>query len=92
MTNTEIIAVIQAAEAGKTIECRLGKLLDWHPVEEPIWDFSKWEYRVKPEPMEIWVNVYKRGIGQIYTNEQDAIKHCLDYATHTAVHFREVIE
>ena len=62
MTHDEIIAVVTAHKSGKTIQWK-GKNVsagDWVDAVrfEPSWDFLCNEYRVKPEPHVLWVNVY----------------------------------
>lgn len=56
MTIDEMIDVLQAAKAGRTIEARSnpGEVGDdgkWHTVC-PNWDFYRITFRVKPEPLE----------------------------------------
>ena len=47
MTTKEMIAVMQAYDNGADIEYHAnGK---WHPAPTPIWDWSRLNYRVKPE-------------------------------------------
>lgn len=31
---------------------------DWHNHSEPVWNFEENNYRVKPVPRELWINVY----------------------------------
>ena len=60
-----MIAVLQAAKEGKLIQYRItdfaGKASGWEDAQCPCFDFTRCEYRIKPEPMEIWVNVYPDG-------------------------------
>lgn len=47
------IAVMQAALAGKKIECNrtlAGHLADWQPTTQPAWDWGRYDYRIAPEP------------------------------------------
>lgn len=65
MTADEMIAVIAGAEAGKVIQYReLGPRGDWMIADHPLWDFSHWNYRIKPEPREWWVNEYEDDNGR----------------------------
>lgn len=58
MTHDEIIAVVQAHKEGKVIQSKLRrKELEWYDTA-PSWDFHNFDYRVKPEPREWWVNKY----------------------------------
>ena len=49
-TLKEMIAVMQAAEDGKQIQARSVRYdTIWVDVEDPPWDWTRTEYRVKPE-------------------------------------------
>lgn len=54
MTTKEMIEVMQAYERGEQIECRDCRDLgteSWYPVSnDPDWNMSDFEYRVKPKP------------------------------------------
>lgn len=50
MTDEEIIAVVTAHKEGKTIEVSVNYADDWGITRSPVWDFEKYNYRVKPEP------------------------------------------
>lgn len=65
MTNAEIIAVVQAAERGEEIEFRdYGSHNEWKTLKcKPAWNFTELEYRVKPNPLVLWCNVYEHGGG-----------------------------
>lgn len=52
MTIDEMIAVLQAAKAGKQIQCQENGLTYWMDVDDPTWNFYRRSYRVKPEPRE----------------------------------------
>lgn len=45
----EMIAVMQAAQEGKKIECRRLTSENWIELIHPHWDWEDCEYRVKPE-------------------------------------------
>ena len=57
-----MIAVMQAAKEGKAIQYRArgnrGTDENWGDAPSPIWNWAKYDYRVKPEPRRIWVNMY----------------------------------
>lgn len=73
MTHNEMIEVIQAHRDGKTVQCRLQKHQeDWYDAE-PDWNFYDFDYRIKPEPREWWVNVYKT-FSVWYDNKEEADK------------------
>lgn len=49
-THEEMIAVIQAHKEGETVEFRQRARSQWLDCREPIWDFSDFDYRIKPTP------------------------------------------
>lgn len=53
MTIDEMIEVLQAAKRGETIQLREKDYVQWRD-EEPLWNFCKFEYRVKPKPRVIY--------------------------------------
>jgi len=67
MNTKEKIAVMQAAVDGKVVQCRLQSCdLDPPPwrtgVDSEVnWNWGLFEYRIKPEPMEIYINIYASG-------------------------------
>ena len=56
MTIDEMIAVLEAAKAGKSIEARVIDDSKWYTAATQCWDFCDIEYRVKPEPRVLWVS------------------------------------
>lgn len=70
MTHDEMIAVILAHKAGKAIQCRDNHpaCRNWYSVAFPAWNFEKIEYRIKPEPREVWIDVVPQsGMQDAYT-------------------------
>lgn len=63
MTDDEIIAVVTARKAGKTIQYRTqGTEVGWSLMGNATpWDFSLFDYRVKPEPRECFQAVDQNG-------------------------------
>lgn len=50
MTTKEMIEVMQAYERGEEIEFRLADCEDrWAPTISPLWNWEKFEYRIKPK-------------------------------------------
>lgn len=80
MTIDEMIAVLQAAKAGKAIQCKGKRDKEWSditPFENATWDFNLADYRVKPEPREWWLHSYAgksspRPFGALYFTKEDA--------------------
>jgi hypothetical protein len=52
MTHDEMIAVIQAHKEGKKLECKCKAIVHdgWVSAPVPLFDFHRFDYRVKPEP------------------------------------------
>lgn len=90
MTPDQIIEVVTAFKNGKKIECRNKVCGTWVDAT-PDWNFYHYDYRVKPEPMELWVNVYDDGSGMGYTNKASALNRAGMYFARKAALFREVI-
>ena len=64
MTHDEMIAVIEAAKAGKRIQFRSSSkesTYPWTDIDDPTWDFSRFIYRAKPEPRVIYVPEHVSG-------------------------------
>lgn len=62
MNLKDMIAVLQAAEAGKPIQQQLIPGMAGPPWPEWAawrneWDFLRYRYRVKPEPREWWASI-----------------------------------
>jgi len=57
--------VMIAFSEGKEIEF-MDRANKWHKNTDPSWDWDSWDYRVKEEPLELWVNVYE---DDIYVHE-----------------------
>lgn len=92
MTNQEIIAVVQAAERGEQIERQPKGYAVWVNHEKAGWDFVRNDYRVKPAPLEGWVNVYPNHIcGDLHESKEIADKHAHSSRIRCA-HVREVEE
>jgi len=76
MNTKEMISVIQAFEDGKVIQAKVkinGDLNQWHTVSKPYWDFIRQDYRIKPEPLRCWANVYENGNFYLYRSAKDAM-------------------
>ena len=61
LTLKEKIAVMQAALDGADMQITWDGATGWHDIyrpEEFDWNWGKYDYRIKPQPKEIWVNEY----------------------------------
>lgn len=57
MTHDEMIAVIQHHRDGGKVEYHAGYDIGWICTDDPVWNFGECDYRPKPEPMVIYVEV-----------------------------------
>ena len=99
MTHDEMIAVIAAHRDGKAIQFSSrysGQSMPWgdYTIDGPSWNFSAYDYRIKPEPLECWVNV--NNAGQIYGPFDSNSAACvcaqrIGDISRIAVHMREVV-
>ena len=90
MTHDEMIAVIAAHRDGAAVEARYSLNGEWFLLETPRWTTNGTEYRIKPEPMVVWVNMYPSHVGGVYSSE--AIANAASAPTGVARKFIEVIE
>lgn len=63
MTHDEMIEVIKAHKAGKSVEYRRlpPDKLGWRSVTNPSWNFLEFEYRVKREPRVLYARISEQG-------------------------------
>lgn len=76
---------------GKTVQ----KYYDgvWSDLDQPAFQSTPSDYRIKPEPKEVWVNEYRDGESCVcYRNRGVAEKVAGLAATRVAVHYREVCD
>ena len=97
MNTKEKIEIMQAFLKGKKIQVKVKgtneEFKDFISTKEPTWDWTHFEYRVKPEPLELWVNKYDFGNYTIHESKEEAIKYC-DRANvrKITIHMKEVID
>lgn len=69
----EEIAVMKAFTEGKQIQVAASwNGWQFEDLWEPTWNWESNVYRVKPEKLEIWVNIYKDGAKYVYYSRTDA--------------------
>ena len=92
-----MVAVMQAAKEGKAIQ-RLHRhrpdtdtdvYLEADP--KPGWNWTSFDYRVKPEPRRIWVNMYCNRMGFAHASREQADANAGDVSTE-CVEFVEVVK
>jgi hypothetical protein len=98
-TTRERIEVMQAFVDGKEIQVRERGVDEWESVSGPSWNWYSNEYRIKPEPREIWIvetpaypRTYTRGFK---TRKEADVAMCELIARGnpaTLIHYREVME
>lgn len=86
MTNKEIIAVVTAAEAGKPIQAKNIICEGWRDCPGPLWNFERYDYRVKLGPREIWLVA-----GIPFTCKHEATVFAEARGCPPPVHYREVL-
>lgn len=91
-TLKEKIEVMQAALDGKEIQILIcDGWDDWDNDTLPAFNWGANDYRIKPEPMEFWVNVYDDGIKILISHEANIDNYEKDGLVKT-IKVREVIE
>ena len=90
-TLKEKIAVMQAALDGAEIEFRPADTEHpWMINSDPLFGWNEYDYRIKPQPKEIWVNEYPTIAPQLHCSLEDA-ERCMGNGGITR-HYREVME
>ena len=87
------IEVMQAYVGGQPLQMRLRHTCgggNWTDVGIPSWDWVSNEYRVKPEPMEFWVNVHPDGTKRLYETPAGAMVNAAQKVR--TLHVREVVK
>jgi DNA polymerase III delta prime subunit len=95
-----MIAVLQAAKAGKRIQIRSNHgwktELHWSDRDNTItWNFEAFDYRVKPEPREWWLvqsKIEENYNVHAFRDLRDAENYNLGYWGKKPIKVREVIE
>ena len=77
-TLADKIDVMLAAQDGKEIEqsraeFRDGEWIRVHDQDECTFNWGKYDYRIKPEPREFYVNFFSDGGEAIYRTKEEAV-------------------
>jgi len=86
----EAAAVLLLAADGKQLQHRIGDGCPWSDDNLMYIEPHLYEYRVKPEPIERWVNVFPDGYSTVWAKEEYAKRNSGN--TGRTVHMREVEE
>jgi len=86
------IEVMQAYVDGKEVECLARRVSgdEWEKVVSPAWNWIRYDYRIKPEPREYYLNIYKEAV-TVFANRIDA-NVCAKSDRVACIKVREVIE
>ena len=94
-----IIPIMEAYKAGKAIQFRdiNDPTHHWEDVEHPSWNFNEIAYRVKPEPKELFVNLFDDGSVTAHNTHAEAVESyntgCnKTWSTNVGVKFRQVVD
>lgn len=82
--------LLQAHAEGKVIQVLTAE--GWQDTHDPCFLAPVSHYRIKPEPLECWVNVYENNFTHSHASAENARSGASGMALRTAVHCREVIE
>ncbi len=86
----DFLPLVQALAEGKTVQYRLlGE--KWSTGGDVDFSLPPDQYRIKPEPREIWVNEYPEGDSHTHYSAESAAK-AKGVCKAITRHYREVIE
>jgi hypothetical protein len=92
MNIDSMIEVLTAYKNGEQIQSKHcdGQWIN-HP--KPAWDFYECEYRVKPKPLEMWVNLYGESNWSTFKTQREAEIIANQHSDHKrTIHMVEVDE
>ena len=95
MTHDEMIAVIEHHKKGGLLESRPRHCGGgWSVVSIPIWDFSRFEYRKKKEPLVRWGIAWEDGYmsPNFFTERENAEAYAKGVRTCRVVKMVEAVE
>ena len=87
------LPIVTALSEGKIIQ-KLSVSEEWIDVDNPML-FNDSVYRIKPEPLETWINVYRNGLSKHYFNNPVDAARDFDQdspSDRMAVHMMEVTD
>lgn len=88
----DYLPLVQALAEGRVIEHRGSG--GWYQINNPTFQDPPSDYRIKPEPREIWVNHYANPcrLDQICDSKEEADQQCARGELVRQIRYREVIE
>lgn len=88
----DYLPLVQALADGKVIQYRYLRR-NWGDVSDLYEHYPASDYRIKPEPKEIWVNQWNGNGYVVFDSEDEALAHAKRYGIgHATKRYREVIE
>jgi len=87
------VEVAQALERGEVVECHyIGARDIWAKVNPSnwLWKPDWYTYRIKPKPLEFWVNAHPDNTVSVFHTKESAKKFDNGNLSRVAVHMREV--
>lgn len=89
----DYLPLVQALAEGKVIQSRLFSCDSWKDCARPDFTMDPSNYRIKPEPREIWVNEWDGNGFVVFATEREATEHAHRHGIgHVTTRYREVIE
>jgi len=90
-TAKDYLPLVQALAEGKLLQHR--GVVGWYDVTNVYFDSPATDYRIKPEPREIWYNRYNTGVESgPYESKEKALEYAFPHHTTVPVCYREVLE
>lgn len=89
----DYLPLVQALAEGKVIQLQVDNG-EWLDLDETKFNFEPSDYRIKPEPREIWVKHYANPcrLDQVCDSKEEADQRCARGELVCQIRYREVIE
>lgn len=94
-TLTEKIRVMECFDNGGKVQSYSYSQRRWHDDEKPTWNWQNCEFRIKPEPLELWALLPAEGIGArhvCFTSSKKELTEQFNPEGYRVVKLREVVE
>lgn len=89
----DYLPLVQALAEGRVIECQLDEHLKWRETANPDFSMAPEQYRIKPEPREVWINRFPDGHdGLTWYETEEAAHRAYGRVGAIQVRYREVME
>lgn len=98
MNTDYVIEIMEGIKEGVTYQTQFPSSLKWVdiPPDTPVHKIcsylaQKLKFRIKPEPMEVWVNVYPDKKVYLHLDEKSAVNGLIGSDTGETKYFKEVV-